>query len=568
MRKLLVIVVTGSFMAGCLGDLSGDGQVDPEAVVATFHLKADLQQALQSKECTDLHGVSSCTPYPNPMECESLTIQVRADGKTLADCRDRDGSVLFKEIDSVASVPFLCRANKDLTCQTCVDIFGQPVLDNCRPGRQSALFRQAGSGWSTLPPSSGFLEEPGTPTAPEPTPGENPNPSNPSTPTTPSPATPSTKADACHYGNALILYAKELNKILAHEGLQFHWNPFPHAFPDPGSSQNFFNNSDKDLKLAASSNLSCQQYYASIKSKYKQCPNPQADGSCKFCWGFGTGPGMTCKASRINVAALLASCGKIPAVCDQHVWSAAIVMAYGTSNKDLFQNTKSAFSTGAAPDGTPTLPTPGNPSGTTPTTPTTPGNEMPPNWPGTATPPIFPPNVVPPNWQGSPLVLDLAGDGVRPTSVEAGVRFELVGAGKVRTAWIQGDDALLALDRNGNGAIDDGTELFGSVTAGRPWEDGFQALSDLDGNQDGVVDAKDRAWGQLRLWRDSDRSGTSSPSELVAPGALGIRSIGTRPAYVAGALDAHGNDLGLRGRFTWQDGSSGLVVDVDFLTGR
>jgi hypothetical protein len=307
---------------------------------------------------------------------------------------------------------------------------------------------------------------------------------------------------------------------LAHEGLAFHWNALAHGFPNPNGGQSFFNTGFAGLDSALPWN--------------KVCPYPKGS-ECFYCSKLG--PIMTCKASRISVAALEAARGKIPASCDQQTWSAAIVMAYGTSNKDLFQSNKSAFLPGADTQGTSAV---GVPS----------------TWPTTGSPPASPPAL--PNfpfWQSSPLVLDLAGDGIETTSVARGVRFDLAGAGPLTTAWLSGrDDALLALDRNGNGRIDDGSELFGNVAGGRPRADGFQALAELDarslgGNEDGVIDRHDRMFSALRLWRDANRDGVAQPRELRALARAGVAAIGLAAKLNPLAVDPNGNDLRLEGHF-------------------
>jgi hypothetical protein len=120
----------------------------------------------------------------------------------------------------------------------------------------------------------------------------------------------------------------------------------------------------------------------------------------------------------------------------------------------------------------------------------------------------------------SPVVVDTLGNGINLTRPAAGVDFDLSGAGRrMRFSWIQGDDAFLTLDRNGNGSVDSGKELFGAVTyqpsgSGR---NGFRALSIYDmtnkgGNEDGVIDNQDAVFADLKLWLDSNRNGISEPS--------------------------------------------------------
>lgn len=98
-----------------------------------------------------------------------------------------------------------------------------------------------------------------------------------------------------------------------------------------------------------------------------------------------------------------------------------------------------------------------------------------------------------------PLVFDLDGNGVDLTTVDKGVFWDLNGDAKPeQIAWIKGGDALLALDRNGNGRIDDGTELFGDQHGAA---DGLAELAKFDGNGDGAIDRADPVFGSLVLLR-------------------------------------------------------------------
>jgi len=163
------------------------------------------------------------------------------------------------------------------------------------------------------------------------------------------------------------------------------------------------------------------------------------------------------------------------------------------------------------------------------------------------------------------LVLDLDGDGVQLTSVSEGTSFDLLASGsRVRTAWISGGDALLAMDRNGNGRIDDGSELFGNATAGGSFPDGFAALAALDENGDGRIDASDSAFDSLLLWRDLNHDGRSTPDELSTLADFGIVEIDLHAQSLQGraAWDGHGNSMPLRSTFGRANGTRGLLVDA------
>lgn len=138
----------------------------------------------------------------------------------------------------------------------------------------------------------------------------------------------------------------------------------------------------------------------------------------------------------------------------------------------------------------------------------------------------------------TPIVLDIGGDGIELTTFEGGIEFDFDANGtREKASWTssRSDDAWLVLDRDGNGMIDDGTELFGDHTpqAEPPpgsQKNGFLALAAYDtpakgGNRDGIIDRRDAVFSKLRLWQDANHNGVSEPSELHKLTQLGVDSI-------------------------------------------
>ena len=121
--------------------------------------------------------------------------------------------------------------------------------------------------------------------------------------------------------------------------------------------------------------------------------------------------------------------------------------------------------------------------------------------------------------QYSPIILDLDGDGVKTKSIENGVYFDHDNNRFAeKTGWVDANDALLVWDRDGNGQIDGGNELFGNnyqLADGSMAENGFEALKEFDSNGDGIVDARDARWSELRLWRDANGNGVVDDGELL-----------------------------------------------------
>jgi Ca2+-binding RTX toxin-like protein len=162
-------------------------------------------------------------------------------------------------------------------------------------------------------------------------------------------------------------------------------------------------------------------------------------------------------------------------------------------------------------------------------------------------------------WPRDPIILDLDGDGLETVGLASNVYFDHDGDGVLtRTGWASKDDALLVWDRNANGSIDNGAELFGDFTPlpnGTLAPNGYAALAALDSNQDGILDANDPAFAELKIWRDASQDGVSQAGELIGLSDAGIVSLNLTNTLKNQPLN-NGNMLSREGSFTRADGST------------
>lgn len=171
----------------------------------------------------------------------------------------------------------------------------------------------------------------------------------------------------------------------------------------------------------------------------------------------------------------------------------------------------------------------------------------------------------------SPILIDLDGDGFHLSGLSSPVAFDINADGQIDIlSWTRAgeQDAFLFLDLNGNGQVDDGSELFGNHTLladGSVASNGYEALARWDavsegGNENGFLDVEDGAYGALKLWIDSDHDGRSMASEILSLEASRVERISLH-CHESRGQDEHGNNFRFLAR-AWLSQVGGSVKAV------
>ncbi|HFK2692881.1 TPA: calcium-binding protein, partial [Kluyvera ascorbata] len=197
--------------------------------------------------------------------------------------------------------------------------------------------------------------------------------------------------------------------------------------------------------------------------------------------------------------------------------------------------------------------------------------------PGVTFPGMMLPGFIPPGTCGpdmsipetttSPVILDLDGDGIETRGLQDRIFFDHDGNHFAEnTGWVSADDGLLVIDKDCNGKIDSGNELFGNNTVlsnGSLAANGYEALQELDTNGDGTLNSRDEAWQQLQVWQDRNGNARVDDGELMSLSEAGIAAIDTDYKNSTW-VDKQGNAHKQTGEVIYLDGSEGQSADVWF----
>lgn len=155
-----------------------------------------------------------------------------------------------------------------------------------------------------------------------------------------------------------------------------------------------------------------------------------------------------------------------------------------------------------------------------------------------------------------PLTLDIGNNGISFSATPVNFDYDADGVAEA-LSWTTPTDPLLVLDKNGDGRINNGTELVDLIGEAAPI-----GLFDLDSNQDKKLNINDSDFSLLQIWSDRNQDGYASEQELITLSSLGIVSIDLGPAHIQTTTS---NGKIIRGvTATYQDGSTKVIWDVPF----
>ncbi|HSG23491.1 MAG TPA: VCBS repeat-containing protein [Azonexus sp.] len=156
-----------------------------------------------------------------------------------------------------------------------------------------------------------------------------------------------------------------------------------------------------------------------------------------------------------------------------------------------------------------------------------------------------------------PLVLNFSGNAAQLTDQR--FAFDLNADGKTENInFVAPGSGFLAFDRNQDGKINNGSELFGPTTG-----DGFAELAKLDADKNGWIDENDAAFDKLEVW-SRDSSGNEQRQSLAAAGvgAIALSRINTPFELKTDENETLGK-IRTSGIFLHEDGEAGTIQQID-----
>jgi hypothetical protein len=159
-----------------------------------------------------------------------------------------------------------------------------------------------------------------------------------------------------------------------------------------------------------------------------------------------------------------------------------------------------------------------------------------------------------------PLILSYPGQAVELTDMK--FNFDLDADGdQERISFVKPGSGFLVFDRNGDGQVNDGRELFGTRSG-----DGFAELAALDGDGNGWIDENDADFSRLRLWT-KDEAGQDQLQDLLSANVGALSTQRTATPFIF--KDANNREQGVMRAssvFVQEDGlGAGTVSQVDLV---
>lgn len=158
-----------------------------------------------------------------------------------------------------------------------------------------------------------------------------------------------------------------------------------------------------------------------------------------------------------------------------------------------------------------------------------------------------------------PLVVNFNGTAAELT--ERNFSFDIDADGREdQISFVKQGSGLLALDRNGDGKINNGSELFGAVTG-----DGFSELAQFDQDGNGWIDEADSIYNRLRIWtKDADGHDRLMALGQSNIGAIYLESVDT-PFLLKGDANQTLGQIRETGLYLSEEGSVGTLQQLDLV---